>query len=75
MPQVGWSVEQRATVKRYMLFATILSVVGVLLSLFLILSGNKGGWIVLGMIVLMYGAGRLRGGSPFRWQLQAAAPS
>ncbi len=54
-PNVGWTVEQRATVKRYMLFATILSVVGVVLSIILILIGNTGGWIVLGMIVCMYG--------------------
>lgn len=56
-PNVGWTVEQRTTVKRYMLFATILSVVGVVLSIILILIGNAGGWIVLGMIVCMYGAG------------------
>ncbi|WP_256332934.1 RHS repeat-associated core domain-containing protein [Streptomyces sp. 2131.1] len=56
MPNVGWTVEQRATVKRYMLFATILSVVGVVFSIILILIGNTGGWIVLGMIVCTYGA-------------------
>lgn len=56
MPHVGWTLEQHAAVKRYMLFTKILSAVGVILSIVFILSGNMGGWIVLGMIVCIYGA-------------------
>ncbi|SNX88599.1 hypothetical protein SAMN06272735_9068 [Streptomyces sp. TLI_55] len=59
MPRVGWTVEQRAAVKRYMLFATIFVVLGVAFSVFLIVSGVKGGWVLLGMLVCIYAAGRL----------------
>ncbi|MHB9756549.1 hypothetical protein ACYBSK_19445 [Streptomyces sp. BYX5S] len=54
MPRVGWSLEQRAVVKRYMAFATVFAVVGVLLGVFLIVSGNSGGWTFLGLIVVIY---------------------
>ncbi|MGW0559643.1 hypothetical protein ACWDZ4_03160 [Streptomyces sp. NPDC003016] len=46
-------------VKRFMLFATVFAVAGVAFSVFLIVSGMSGGWILLGMIVCIYGAGRL----------------
>lgn len=59
MPNVAWTVEQKAAIKRYMLFAKILSAVGVIFSIALILSGNTGGWILLGMFVCMYGATHL----------------
>lgn len=53
MSRIGWSVGQRAAVSRYLLFAGALSVVGVVLSVFLIVSGNNGGWVLLGMIACM----------------------
>ncbi|MBT2902512.1 hypothetical protein [Streptomyces sp. McG8] len=56
MPNVGWSLEQRAAVKRWMLFATLFAVAGVVLSVFLIVAGNSGGWIVLLMTLCIYGA-------------------
>ncbi|WP_237879509.1 hypothetical protein [Streptomyces sp. ICN903] len=59
MPRVGWSVEQRAAVKRYMLFATLFAVAGTVFSIFLIVVGNSGGWVVLAMIACMYLAGFL----------------
>ncbi|MEV5341347.1 hypothetical protein AB0K93_23145 [Streptomyces sp. NPDC052676] len=56
VPAVGWSVEQRAAVKRYMLFTTVFAVIGVAFSVFLIASGVRGGWVFLGMVVCMYAA-------------------
>lgn len=50
MPRVGWSMEQRALVKRYAQFTVALSVTGVALSIFLIVIGNNGGW---GLLVLI----------------------
>ncbi|MFF6835202.1 hypothetical protein ACFY84_25540 [Streptomyces sp. NPDC012438] len=51
MPRVGWSMEQRAVVKRYTQFAAFFAVIGILFSAFLIISGNAGGWVVLVMVV------------------------
>ncbi|MFZ4151033.1 hypothetical protein [Streptomyces pseudogriseolus] len=56
MSDVGWSTEQRAAVRRWMLFATLFAVAGVVLSVFLIVAGNSGGWVVLVMTLCMYGA-------------------
>ncbi|MFD6274945.1 hypothetical protein ACFWFI_05130 [Streptomyces sp. NPDC060209] len=50
MPHVGWSMEQRAVVKRYVQFATFFAVAGALFSAFLIISGNAGGWALLALI-------------------------
>ncbi|MFC8697227.1 hypothetical protein ACIQEY_00390 [Streptomyces parvus] len=49
-PHVGWTVEQRAAVKRYLQFAAAFGFAGVVLSVFLIASGNGGGWALLGII-------------------------
>ncbi|MFF8465380.1 hypothetical protein [Streptomyces griseus] len=49
-PHVGWTVEQRAAVKRYLQFAAAFGFVGIVLSVFLIASGNSGGWALLGII-------------------------
>ncbi|MFD6618762.1 hypothetical protein ACFWFB_26255 [Streptomyces albidoflavus] len=54
MPRVGWSLEQPAGIKRYMAIATGFAMVGVVLGVFLIASGNSGGWTFLGLIVVMY---------------------
>jgi FtsH-binding integral membrane protein len=56
MPHVGWSLEQRAAVKRWMLFAYIFAFAGVILSAFLIATGNSGGWVVLFMTLCIFGA-------------------
>lgn len=69
MPRVGWSVEQRAAVKRYAQFATFFAVVGVLFSAFLIISGNAGGWALLAIIACFCLVGyffvqRGKGGQP-----------
>lgn len=56
MPNVGWSVEQRAAVKRWMLFAAIFAIAGIILSIFLIASGNSGGWVVLVMTLCIFGS-------------------
>ncbi|MCG3041399.1 hypothetical protein L7D48_12660 [Streptomyces sp. S1A] len=45
--------------KRYMLFATLFAVAGTVFSIFLIVVGNSGGWVVLAMIACMYLAGFL----------------
>ncbi|URN17360.1 MULTISPECIES: hypothetical protein [Streptomyces] len=50
MPRVGWSMEQRAAVKRYIQFAGFFAVIGILFSAFLIISGNSGGWALLAII-------------------------
>ncbi|MFJ9107247.1 hypothetical protein [Streptomyces sp. NPDC102283] len=49
-PHVGWTMEQRALVKRYVQFAAAFAVIGIALSVFLIASGNSGGWGLLGII-------------------------
>lgn len=54
MPRVGWSLEQRAVVKRYMAITTVFAIVGVLFGVFLIASGNSGGWVFLALIVVIY---------------------
>lgn len=59
MSHVGWSVEQRAAVKRWMLFATVFAVAGVLLSALLIASGNSGGWALLALTLCIFGGGYL----------------
>ncbi|MFI9054195.1 hypothetical protein OH828_12935 [Streptomyces anulatus] len=47
---VGWTMEQRAAVKRYVQFAAAFAVAGIAFSVFLIASGNSGGWGLLGII-------------------------
>ncbi|MGD6740883.1 hypothetical protein ACOKM3_03465 [Streptomyces sp. BH106] len=59
MPNVEWSVEQRAAVKRWMLFATVFAAAGIFLSVFLIVSGNSGGWVLLVLTLCIFGAGNL----------------
>jgi hypothetical protein len=56
MPTVGWSVGQRAAVKRWMLFTSLFAVAGVILSVALIAVGNSGGWVLLFLTVCIYGA-------------------
>ncbi|MEV4999381.1 hypothetical protein [Streptomyces niveus] len=51
MSNLGWSTGQRAAVKRWMLFASLFAIAGVILAAFLIISGNSGGWVILGMVV------------------------
>ncbi|MFC9286964.1 hypothetical protein [Streptomyces sp. NPDC057052] len=55
MPNVGWSLEQRAAVKRWMLFASLFAVAGVILSVLLIAAGNSGGWALLFLTLCIYG--------------------
>lgn len=54
---LGWTSEQRAGVKRWWQFATFFCFLGVALSVFLIVSGNSGGWGLLAFIVLLWGVG------------------
>ncbi|MEZ7153945.1 hypothetical protein ACBR38_02775 [Streptomyces sp. MAD19A] len=56
MPHVGCSIEQRAVVKRWARMAAFFAVAGVLLSAFLIATGNPGGWVLLVMSLCIYGA-------------------
>lgn len=56
MPTVGWSLGQRAAVKRWMLFTSLFAVAGVILSVALIAAGNSGGWVLLILTVCIYGA-------------------
>lgn len=49
-PHVGWTMEQRAGVKRYVQFASACAFVGIALAIFLIVSGNSGGWALLAII-------------------------
>lgn len=43
-------MEQRAAVKRYLQFASVFAVIGLAFSIFLIASGNSGGWALLGIL-------------------------
>jgi hypothetical protein len=61
-------MEQRATVKRYMLFAHIFTAVGVALGVFLLVSGNAGGWALLGLLIPLWLAAVLFIGSVRRDQ-------
>lgn len=54
--RVGWSLEQRAAVKRWMQVSTIFLIAGMVLSGFLIAKGNNGGWGLLVLCACMYGA-------------------
>ncbi|MEU1193341.1 hypothetical protein [Streptomyces sp. NPDC005859] len=56
MPEVGWSVGQRAAVKRWMMFVYLFAVAGLVLSILLIVMGNSGGWILLALTVCIAGA-------------------
>ncbi|CAL9633548.1 hypothetical protein SUDANB140_06151 [Streptomyces sp. enrichment culture] len=49
MSKVGWTMEQRAVVKRYTLVAGIFTFVAVAFAVFLIGSGNPGGWVLIAM--------------------------
>ena len=49
-PHVGWTMEQRAAVKRYAQIAAVFIVLGVAFSVFLIASGKSGGWALLGIV-------------------------
>ncbi len=62
-------MEQRALVKRYLQFAAFFVVFGVAFSVFLIVSGNSGGWSLLAIIGGMSAGGyyfvqKGRGGRP-----------
>jgi fatty acid desaturase len=59
MEKAGWSLEQRAAVKRWMLFSALFAIAGVVLSVFLIVTGNSGGWVVLVMTLCIFGAAYL----------------
>ncbi|MFF7965501.1 hypothetical protein ACFZC3_09075 [Streptomyces sp. NPDC007903] len=50
--RLGWTMEQRAGVKRYFTMGTVLVALGVALSIFLIASGNAGGWALLAIMVV-----------------------
>ncbi len=54
---LGWTSEQQAGVKRWWQFATFFCVLGLALSVFLIVSGNYGGWGLLAFTVLLWGVG------------------
>jgi hypothetical protein len=54
LSRLGWSVGQRAAVKRYMLLGTVFAVAGVAFSVFLVASGEGDGWALLVMIGCMY---------------------
>ncbi|MEU0914701.1 hypothetical protein [Streptomyces althioticus] len=56
MPHVGWSIEQRAVVRRWTRTAAFFTAAGVVLSAFLIVTGNPGGWVLLVMSTCIYGA-------------------
>ncbi|OQQ13670.1 hypothetical protein B0675_25715 [Streptomyces sp. M41(2017)] len=56
MPNVGWSVGQRAAVKRWMMFVYLFAVAGLILSILLIAMGNSGGWILLTLTACITGA-------------------
>ncbi len=68
MPRMSWTMEQRATVQRYMLLTTLFAVAGVALGVFLAVSGNAGGWVVLGMCLCIWAACALFVGSVRRDQ-------
>ncbi|WP_327268474.1 hypothetical protein OG233_11295 [Streptomyces sp. NBC_01218] len=56
-PHVELSMEQRAVLKRYLQFGAVFAVIGVAFSIFLISSGNNGGWGLLGILAFLFAAG------------------
>ncbi|MFD8260169.1 hypothetical protein ACFV19_14790 [Streptomyces griseoluteus] len=56
VPQVGWSAGQRAVVKRWMLFTYLFAFAALVLSVFLILMRNTGGWVILVLTFCILGA-------------------
>lgn len=63
MPKVGWSIGQRAAVKRWMILVNLFAVAGLILSILLIVMGNSGGWVLLALTVCMAGAAHMFVGS------------
>ncbi|WP_037648977.1 hypothetical protein [Streptomyces flavidovirens] len=59
MNRLGWTVEQQAGIKRYFAFASFFTLLGVILSVVLIAMGNKGGWVLLAIVVIAWGGGYL----------------
>ncbi|WP_392893167.1 hypothetical protein [Streptomyces sp. LN699] len=51
MNQPGWTMEQRAGIKRYFTLATIAVACGTMFAVFLIVSGNTGGWALLALLL------------------------
>lgn len=55
MNRLGWTVEQRAALRWYMAFITVVTVLGIVLSIGLIVAGNARGWGLLAFVVLFSG--------------------
>ncbi|MBB5939031.1 hypothetical protein FHS42_006123 [Streptomyces zagrosensis] len=54
VPTLGWSMEQRAAAKRWLLFICSFTIAGVAFSAFLIMKGNSGGWVLLAISLCIY---------------------
>jgi hypothetical protein len=59
MERMGRSVEQKAAVKRYFTIATALVLFGLAFSVFLIIQGNAGGWVLMILLSVIWGFGYL----------------
>ncbi|MET9481650.1 hypothetical protein [Streptomyces sp. NPDC006638] len=55
MNRLGWTLEQKAGVKRYFAFTSFFAIIGVIFSAFLIATGNQGGWGLLAIVVIGWG--------------------
>ncbi|MEU2026814.1 hypothetical protein ABZ565_32450 [Streptomyces sp. NPDC016469] len=51
MPRIGWSLRQREHTYRYLWVFGIISVIGIIFSLFTVAAGKTGGWVLLGMFL------------------------
>ncbi|MFF3257737.1 hypothetical protein ACFYWO_01005 [Streptomyces sp. NPDC002932] len=51
MPRIGWSLGQKRQTYRYFWAFGIISVIGIIFSLFAVAAGKTGGWVLLGMFL------------------------
>ncbi|MFJ3592899.1 hypothetical protein ACIQUY_17345 [Streptomyces sp. NPDC090231] len=51
MPRIGWSLGRKRQTYRYFWAFGIISVIGIIFSLFVIVAGKTGGWMLLGMFL------------------------
>ncbi|MET8583156.1 hypothetical protein ABZX39_20125 [Streptomyces collinus] len=52
MGRLGWTMEQRAGVKQYFRITTAFVILGIILSIVLLSTGNTGGWLLLAISVI-----------------------
>ncbi|MGI5451501.1 hypothetical protein ACQEVM_38215 [Streptomyces sp. CA-243310] len=54
--RMGWTLEQRARIKQIFLLLTIAAVFGIGVSIALLVMGDSGGWLLLGIAIACWTA-------------------